>query len=398
MNFLNKLLILAYCIPTILIGQQITESESQQNSGDRLLKSTSDNKLTIGGYAQMDYNQPFSDSLKKAGELDVHRLVILFGYRFNNKLEFLTEIEMEHVKEVYVEQAFMRYKFNPKLNFKAGLILIPMGYINEFHEPVTFNGVERPNVDKLIVPTTWREMGMGFDGNFTSIGIKYQAYIVNGFKSYDDVGLLDASNGLRKGRQKGAESIINHPNLATKVNFYGVNRLSIGLATYQGKTQSTLVDGTNRNNSKLLARADSSVVGISMFGLDARYDIKGVFLRSQYILTNISNTSNYNVFSGNNLGSQQMGFYAEVAYNVFETIKTINTSLLVFVRYENYNTMSAVEAPLTSSDAFNIREIVTGFHWKIHDGVSLKADFQWSKNKSGEMSYTQMNAGVGIWF
>jgi len=91
----------------------------------------------------------------------VHRLVIFIGHKFNDKLSFFSEIELEHVKEIYVEQAFLEYKLTSWMNLRGGLVLIPMGIVNEYHEPPTFNGVERPNLDKYIVPTTWREIGLG---------------------------------------------------------------------------------------------------------------------------------------------------------------------------------------------------------------------------------------------
>ena len=122
-----------------------------QNAADKLLGSNE--KLSIGGYAQIDYNQPISSDTKSNGKMDIHRLVMLFAYNFNDRTQFVTEIEYEHVKEVYVEQAFLQYQINDWLNFRGGLMLIPMGIQNEYHEPATYNGVERTNLDSKIVPT-----------------------------------------------------------------------------------------------------------------------------------------------------------------------------------------------------------------------------------------------------
>ena len=195
-----------------------------------------EDRLTLGGYAQIDYNQPVNGGTFNAGGLDVHRMVLMFGYKFNEKIQFVSEVEFEHVKEVYVEQAFLQYEILPWLKFRGGLMLIPMGIINEFHEPSTFNGVERPNLDKHIVPTTWREIGAGFTGVFPSAALSYQLYLTNGFKSYDDGATLSGANGFRKGRQKGAESFINAPNLALKVNYFGISGLQLGLSGYSGKS------------------------------------------------------------------------------------------------------------------------------------------------------------------
>jgi len=244
-----------------LFGQNMSLQDSLQiNSNQRILKNLAGlpQGITLGGYGEVLYNNP--ENLNS--ELDVQRLVLLFGYKFDERVQFVTEIEFEHVKEVYVEQAFINYNLTQGLNVRAGLMLVPMGIINEFHEPTIFNGVERPSLDKYIIPTTWREIGIGLSGRLNGISARYQAYLFNGFLSHNgENGLLKGSNGLRSGRQKGAESTMNHVNFAGKFDFYGIRGLRLGLSGYQGKTQA--VDGQNE--------IPGSEIGVSMLGLDARY-------------------------------------------------------------------------------------------------------------------------------
>ena len=197
-------------------AQTVTDSiqldpQKQQNASQRILSGNAGKAVTIGGYGEMLYNQPEGDN----GTLDVQRLVILAGYKFDDKIQFVTEIEFEHVQEVYVEQAFVNYNVANNVNLRGGLMLVPMGIINEYHEPTTFNGTNRPSMDKSIIPTTWRELGIGVSGKFNSLSLGYQAYIFNGFKSVNSDklgnvtgGLLGGANGLRGGRQKGIESTI----------------------------------------------------------------------------------------------------------------------------------------------------------------------------------------------
>ena len=102
-------------------------------------------------------------------------------------------------------------------------MLIPMGIINEFHEPTTFNGVERPSLDNAIVPTTWREIGIAASGRWDALALRYQAYIFNVFLSHDGIGgKLKGSNGLRSGRQKGSKSTVDQFNFSSKVDYYGI--------------------------------------------------------------------------------------------------------------------------------------------------------------------------------
>lgn len=255
---MNKYLLLAIIIfcGGVLKAQK-DSTNTYQNSAIRLMET--DRKLTIGGYAQVDYNQPLNSDTYNNGKLDVHRMVLMFGYKFNSRTQFITELEVEHVKEIYAEQAFLDYRINNFMNLRAGLMLIPMGIVNEYHEPPTFMGVERPLLDKYIVPSTWREIGTGITGNIPNANLKYQAYIVNGFSSYNDGSKLRGSDGLRKGRQKGAESFMSSPNFTGKIEYYGFSGLNLGLSGYFGNTQSTLYNGLEKSNSDAIAQADSSV-------------------------------------------------------------------------------------------------------------------------------------------
>ena len=373
-----------------------------QNSADRLI--ISDRKLTLGGYGEVHYNQPLNLETKNNGTLDVHRFVLLVGYKFNYRTQFITEIEFEHVKEVFVEQAFLQYKINKSINFRAGLLLIPMGIINEYHEPPSFNGVERPLSDKYISPTTWREIGFGFTGNIFTAYLKYQVYLVNGFNGYDGNGNLSGKNGLRKGRQKGAESFISAPNFTGKLEYYGFRGLNIGFSGYYGNTQSTLYRGIGKNENEAVTIADSSVVGVSMIGFDVRYSIKGLQLKGQYYYTGLSNTRNYNFFTANedgtpnNLGSSMTGFYFEAAYNIFRPFIKIKTGLIPFIRYEAYNTQNSVAEGITVNNEYNNILITTGLTWRMAKGAVLKADMQFLKSAADSRYTTVFNTGFGVMF
>lgn len=378
-----------------------TTTNVYKNIADRLLGY--DRKLTLGGYGEVHYNQPLSSESKQNGTLDVHRMVLLVGYNFNERTKFVSEIEFEHVSEVYVEQAFLQYKINNSINFRAGLMLIPMGIINEYHEPTTFNGVERPIVDTYIAPTTWREIGIGITGNIFPARMKYQVYLINGFNGFDGDANLNGKNGLRKGRQKGAESFISSPNFSGKIEYYGIRGLNVGLSGYVGKTQSTAYNSLPKNDYAQINSADSTVVGISMLGFDARYSIKGLEMRGQYYFTSISNTKQYNVITAtdgelNDLGKTMMGYYVEAGYNVFRLVKKCKTEFLPFVRYEAYNTQNSVEEGIVINKAYDNTIITTGLTWRMARGAVLKADIQFVKSAADSKTKNLFNAGFGVMF
>ena len=386
---------LAIMATALVNAQTVSDSiqlnpQKQQNAAQRILSGNYGKAVTVGGYGEMLYNQPEGDN----GTLDVQRLVMLFGYKFDDKIQFVTEIEFEHVQEVYVEQAFINYNLANNVNLRGGLMLVPMGIINEFHEPTTFNGTNRPSMDKSIVPTTWRELGVGVSGKFNDLSLGYQAYIFNGFKSVTSDengivtgGLLGGSNGLRGGRQKGIESTINSPNLSLKFDYYGLPGLRLGLSGYFGKTQAPddvdMIDGAD--------------VGLSMIGLDARYAYRKFMARGQYIIADISGSKEYNALTGQNLGSQLSGYYIEGAYNLLPSQNA--QKLFAFARYEKYDTHAKVDS-ITENLGYDRTDITLGLTYHLTSGVVAKADYQFNDNAAlpSDLVKNQLNFGLGVWF
>ena len=370
---------------------------SSQNTSERIIANNEG--LHIGGYVQIDMNLPVSDdNIHNNAKLDVHRMVTFLGYNFNDKTSFVSEIEFEHVVELYVEQAFLNHKIKPNMSVQAGLILVPMGIQNLYHEPPTFNGVERTNVDKYIVPTTWREMGAGVTGSLEDYDMNYQLMLVNGFNGYDvDGGVFSGKNGLRNGRQKGAESYMTDIDFAGRLSYYGIPGLNLGVSLYSGESETVLYNGLDLNNETAVATADSSKIGIQMIGLDARYNDGPLQARAQYIIAELENTAAYNTFTSSDLGSVMTGYYLEGGYNLFVD-KNTNDELIVFARYENYNTHAEMAEGFESNLSYNRTEKTIGVTYKVASGAAFKADYQFISNELNPEESTQMNLGVAVWF
>lgn len=380
-------------------------SDSTYNQHTNIVNNllSGQNKLQIGGYGEVHYNQPIDGSTYNLGKLDVHRMVMLFGYNFNEKTQFISELEFEHVSEVFVEQAFLQYRLNNYLIFRGGLILVPMGIINEYHEPTSFNGVERPLADQTIAPTTWREIGFGVTGNILETSLKYQAYIINGFSGYNRTANLNGKNGLRKGRQKGSESYVSSPNFSGKIDYYGIRGLNIGLSGYIGHTQSTLYDDIDKDDDSKIERADSSIVGVSMVGLDTRYGFQGFQLRGQLYYTSLSNSDQYNVFTAqsdgtlNDLGSSMLGYYVEAGYDIARILKT-EMQLVPYVRFEFVNTHHTVDKLIKVNKDYQISVLSTGLTLTLTKGAVVKADIQFMKDAKSDKYSKIFNAGFGVMF
>ena len=399
----RKNLLFAFVITVCLLFAQSVEVAGQyQNTAEKLINTTGN--LTIGGYGEVHYNQILSDETRYNAQLDVHRIVMFLGYNFSSRTQFISEIEFEHAKELWVEQAYIQHKLNKYINFQAGLMLVPMGIINQYHEPVTFNGVERPLIDSKIVPTTWREIGIGFNGNYLPLSLKYQLMLVNGPVSYDGTnGLMSGGKGIREGRQKGANAFMSSPNFAGRVEYFGLNGLNLGLSGYIGNSQSKLYHKMSNTDDALKLKADSSVVGIGMLGIDARYQKGGWQARVQLYYSQLSNTEQYNQFTQknnvlNDLGSSMYGYYAEVGYNVLHGLESTTMELLPFVRFQEYDTHMTVASGIQKKDLYNEHVITTGLTLRLNRGVVIKTDIDLAKTKAAPAYTTTLNAGVGVMF
>jgi hypothetical protein len=220
--------------------------------------------------------------------------------------------------------------------------------------------------------------------------------LVNGLNGYSDAGLFNGKSGLRSGRQKGVESYITYPDFAGRVSFYGYPGLNLGLSAYVGDTETKLYDGLDLADEMAVASADSSIVGMQMIGVDARYTEGVLQLRGQYIVANLSNTAQYNAFTSKDLGSKLTGYYAEVGYNLLER-KSDTEELIAFARYENYNTHAEVEG-ITMNDTYNRTDITIGLGFKVAQGAMFKADYQIKSNAGSDKKSGQFNFGTAIWF
>ena len=122
-------------------------------SGDYQASPDSETRLPVAGYMDFHINKDRGVSFRP----DFHRFVLLFGHSFSNRIKFWSELELEHSRvegreeggEVALEQAYLDFLIKPYFNVRAGMLLSPVGIINERHEPPSYNGVERPFVETL---------------------------------------------------------------------------------------------------------------------------------------------------------------------------------------------------------------------------------------------------------
>jgi hypothetical protein len=215
-------------------------------TGDYSKSEEGETRLPVAGYMEAHFNKDEG----RPGRGDFHRFVLLFGHSFSERIKFWSEFELEHALveggeeekgEVALEQAYLDFLIKPWLNLRGGMLLSPVGLINERHEPPSFNGVERPFVETLIIPTTWRELGAGLTGDLGH-GIRYRGYLMSAL----DPSRFSADEGIRGGATSGFNAPFRNPAFAARVEHSGIRRLAIGLSGYTGVSSTDLIRVTPR--------------------------------------------------------------------------------------------------------------------------------------------------------
>jgi hypothetical protein len=201
--------------------------------GDARAQTPSEPSTAISGYMDFHFNkEQFAD-----GRLDFHRFVLLVTHSFSDRIRFVSELELEHALvegleeagELELEQAYVDFLLSRRFNVRAGMMLMPVGIINERHEPPVYYGVERPFVDTFIVPSTWFEVGAGIHGE-VGRGWRYRTFITSPLNARE----FSAEEGIREGRQKGADTNIGRPAVTGRLEYVRVPGLTVGGSFWTG--------------------------------------------------------------------------------------------------------------------------------------------------------------------
>ena len=161
----------------------------------------------LHGYGELHFNHPQLGAMSQAAgdEIDIHRWVIGLAYDFSDRIRMDMELDFEHAAdELEFEYGFLEFDLKPGLAARVGSVLMPVGPLNEFHEPPLFYSVERPYLEQFIIPTTWQENGAGIVGRAFQNKLAFRAYATAGL----DASKITALEGLHDVSSKGAESKI----------------------------------------------------------------------------------------------------------------------------------------------------------------------------------------------
>ncbi len=319
-------------------------------------------RVSLHGYGELHYNNPKTGSRvpeeDTPAQMDFHRLVIGVSYSFSDRITLHSEIDFEHAAtELELEFAYLDFLVKPKINFRVGSVLMPVGPLNEFHEPTLFYSVERPYVQTYIIPSTWQEGGAGIFGTLRE-GLQYRAYVVSGL----DAAGFSSSSGIRGGRGKVAEELSDDLAGVGRLEMILIPGFDAGLSLYWG--------GAGQGNTAL----DDASVGI-VEG-DIRFRRKGFDLRAVVTRIGIGGAEEIGDEIAD-VGEVMLGWYVESAYDLLRLRSIpLEQSLVAFVRLESFDTQHRMPAGRSANPA-NDRMIVTGgLAYYPHPDVALKADFE----------------------
>jgi hypothetical protein len=340
----------------------------------------------LTSYGEINYNRPTHANQNTL--VDVRRFVLGYQHRFDEKTKVVTELEVEHAVssaddpgEVEVEQAYIERQVTPAWSARAGLFLMPVGLLNENHEPTAFYGVERNFVETAIIPSTWREGGFQVVGNFDN-GLTVQGGITTGF----DLNKWDATS--TEGRESPLGSI--HQELALAK---GHDLAAFGAANWRG-IPGLLIGGSLFSGQATQAQA-ADKARITLWDIHARWTPGRWDFSSVYARGTISNTAALNAALVGNptlIPKSFDGFYVQGAYKVWSHD---DYALSPFLRWEQFNTAKSYAdlGPGLTPDAARAERVVTvGANLQVSQGVVLKADYQRFRENA---DLNRFNLGLG---
>ena len=347
-------------------------------------------RLSIGGYGE--YHANFAQDSSKF--TDPHRFVVYLGYDFGDGIQLVSETEIEHgfVKdgdgEISIEQLYADITVNETFGVRLGRLLNPLGIINQRHEPTTFSGVERPNLEKYLVPSTWSQDGIGLWGR-ASDEVTWELQLTTGL----DGSGFSAKNGIRGGRMKERPGF-SDPALSGRLDWRpsDTEGLRLGASFYSGGGD----NGDQGSNPDVDSRVD-------ILALDADYDLGSIELRGVLVKSHVSGADDLNAAFGNNVGEEQLGWYLQADWHLFQAFEGLapgedakypDSDLVAFVRLEEYDTMDKVAAGGTDDPTADRQETTFGLGYWLTPNFVIKADYQALDDATNDRA-NQLNLGIG---
>jgi len=370
------LFLLAVVLSNSISHAQVITYEDSLNAG--LVRKS--NPTVISGYGEAKFSYLKEN---QTGKANIPRAIIFLGHRFNEKIQFFSEWELENAKlaggasgEFSLEQFLLKFNINKDIYLVSGLFVPRIGIINENHLPTTFNGNDRPFLETSLIPATWREIGVGLYGNSNKIvGLNYSIALVNGL----NCSKFSNGDGIRSGRAEGSEASAKNIALTASLLYYR-SGLRLQASTYYGGSSGV----SNRVSDSLQLSTGPFAIPVNLSEINLQYRIRGVTFKALAAHCMIKDAKTLNTVYANNTPRQMLGAYAELAYDLFNKKYNGEKSLNLFVRYERINLDYEVVSNGIENGPNNQSHIVAGITYAPIRGVAIKFDYH--NNTNGQIN------------
>jgi len=398
------LLLILYCSLAHTQEKPVTGEQSLLSG---LMSATS---TTIGGYGNSYYQH---DGNSGSAHVNMERFVLFIGHRFNAGVSLFSEIEVEDAKvaggeeggEIALEQAYLKFDLSRNTHLVAGLFLPRLGILNESHLPPSFNGNERTTVETLVIPATWRELGLGLYGKLEALPLSYSFALVNGLTAAG----FEHGTGIRGGRFEGRNATAS--NLAINGSLqYNVDPFIFQVSGYYGGTlgvASTLTDSLHLSSGPFGTPVAIGEADVQYSSHGFQFKILGTFI-------SIPDAGAINRAFANNTPERAYGAYVEAGFDLLSAFReTSNQQLVAFARYEKLDLNSALPSNGIHDGALQQGHIVAGLSYLPDPGIVVKADVHFvhtggqaqglivNSDPAGlpsEQNNTLINVGIGFAF
>lgn len=350
---------------------RLVAQQAATTSEDSLSRNLSKPSTSIGGYGNAFYQRNANDGTAK---VNLERGVLFFGHKFNDQVSFFSELEIEDAKvtggenggEVSFEQAYLKFNLNANQYIVAGLFIPRIGILNENHLPNTINGNERNYVETLIIPATWRELGVGFFGSFNRLPLNYSIGLMNGLSSAD----FQHGTGFRDGRFEGRNASANSLAITASLQYY-MNDFKAQVSGYYGGT----IGMSKRKADSLNLNSGIFGTPVALGEADIEYAHNGFSIKVLGSIVSIPDAASINAAYANNTPQIEYGAYAEIGYDLLHGIKNPNQKqLILFVRDEKLNLNAKIPANGITDGTLDQNYVVSGLTYLPIRNVAIKAD------------------------
>ncbi len=364
----------------------------------------------LGGYGDISYVRNFNE---QTSLMNLNRAVLFVGHKFSDRISLFTEFELEDAKiaggdpggEFALEQAYLKFILTRNLYVSAGLIIPRIGMINENHLPADFNGVQRPVVERYVIPATWREIGIGLNGHLNRIPLHFSLAVLNGLNGSG----FEHGTGIREGRFEGRDATAN--NMAVTASLlYSWSQFKIQVSGYAGGS----VGESPRMADSLKLQSGIFGTPVLLGEINVQYRTGGLAFKALGSMVSIPDAFELNRAYAGNTPEFEYGCYAEVAYDLLHDCKKSNEhQCWLFARYEKFDLNARIPSNGIMDETLKQDHLIAGISYLPLSNIVIKADVRilrtGKENNAliinpdpGQPAYRQhnsfLNIGVGYAF